>query len=60
MPGYRLYLMNGDGGIAKALEFECDGDAEALRHAEHRLDHRAAELWSGARVVAKLPKRENA
>jgi len=56
MAGYRLYFLDDNGRIRDAAEFECDGDAEALSQAEARGDGRAMELWSGARVVAKIAK----
>jgi len=58
MIGYRLYFMDGHGRIERAAEFECADDAEALVWVWDHDDSRAMELWSGARVVAKIPKAE--
>lgn len=60
MDGYRLYFLDAQGHIQNAAEFECSDDAEALICAEDQRDSRPMELWSGARVVAKFPKREDA
>lgn len=51
MLGYRLYFLNGENHIVEAQEFEAASDLEALNWAEARPDHRAKELWSGARRV---------
>jgi hypothetical protein len=57
MSGYRLYFLDDDDRIRDVAEFECDGDDEALSHADARCDGRAMELWSGARVVGRIAKR---
>ncbi|MDB5423508.1 MAG: hypothetical protein JWQ29_924 [Phenylobacterium sp.] len=57
MAGYRLYFLDDNGRIKDAVEFESDGDDEALAQAEARHDGRAMELWSGARMVRKIANR---
>jgi hypothetical protein len=46
-----LYFLNGENHIVEAQEFEAASDVEALNWAEGRRDHRAKELWSGARRI---------
>ena len=58
MADYRLYLLNATGRIQTAMEFEAANDEGALRHAKGQRDGRAVELWSRARVVAKLAQAE--
>lgn len=57
MAGYRLYFLDDNSRIRDAVEFECVADEDALAEAEQRHDGRAMELWSGARVVSRIPKR---
>ena len=57
MAGYRLYFLDDNGRIRDAAEFDCEGDDEALSQADARHDGRDMELWSGARVVRKIPRR---
>jgi hypothetical protein len=56
MAGYRIYFLDDNGRIRDAAEFECEADDEALLIAHARHDGRAMELWSGARIVRKIPK----
>jgi hypothetical protein len=58
MVGYRLYFLDDNGRIRDAAEFECDGDDAALAQAEMHHDGRDMELWSGARIVQKIAKRQ--
>lgn len=57
MAGYRLYFLDDNGRIRDAAEFECAADEHALAEAEQRHDGRAMELWSGARMVSRIPRR---
>ncbi len=57
MSGYRLYFLDDGGRIRDADDFESEGDNDAVIQAENRQDGRAMELWSGARVVRKIPGR---
>jgi hypothetical protein len=56
MPGYRLYFFDDRGHIQRAIELDLKADDEALAQAEQYRDGRDLELWSGTRVVARLPK----
>lgn len=60
MAGYRLYFLDDTGHIRDADEWESEHDDHALAEAETRHDGRAMELWSGARVVSKLPGKPSA
>ena len=55
MLGYRLYFLNDAGHIVDALEAAHETDAEAVAWAERQRDGKDLELWSGARVVIKIP-----
>lgn len=55
MTGYRLYFLDREGHIQDAVEWECADDDAAMELAAERLDGRPVELWSGKRVVAKIP-----
>jgi hypothetical protein len=54
--GYRLYFLDSHGHVWRALEMECENDAEAVRAAEKQQPGGPMELWSLARVVAKFAK----
>ena len=60
MLGYRLYFLDADGHIQHAVEFESESDEEALRSVESLRDECDLELWTGARVVARLTRRQDA
>ena len=53
---YRLYVLNGAGHIVDAVESLLDADAQAIAWARGRLPAMDRELWTGSRVVARLPK----
>jgi hypothetical protein len=57
MAGYRIYFLDENGRIRDAAELECKDDQEAVQLADARHDGRAMELWSGARIVQKMPSR---
>ncbi|MGE5564132.1 MAG: hypothetical protein ACM3ZV_12640 [Bacillota bacterium] len=49
---YRLYFLHaGDRHITHSHEFEAGDDERAVRIAEGWREGRAAELWSGARML---------
>jgi hypothetical protein len=54
MPDYRLYFLDSDGHIKRAVELHCASDAEAIAAVEQHRDGRAMELWDRARVVRKF------
>ncbi len=46
MPHYRLYILDGGGGMMGAVEFESTNDEQAKQHAETVLgDAQCGELW---------------
>jgi len=52
---YRLYVLNERDLVADAIENDFASDVEALARAEAvRRDEYAVEVWSGARLVARL------
>lgn len=58
MPDYRLYLMNlHSGHIEGAETFQSADDDEALGHVNQRNLEGPAELWCGARKVARFEAR---
>jgi hypothetical protein len=60
MAGYRLYFLNEAGHIVDAADALHDTDNEAVAWAERQCAGCDLELWSGARVVAKIPRRQHA
>jgi len=60
MIGYRIFFLDDLGHIKNSDEFFAQSDLDALLRAGERRSHGATELWSGARVVAKFPKRQDA
>jgi hypothetical protein len=60
MQGYRLYFLTPDGRISRAAEIECSDDVEATLHAEDQRGDHAIEVWTGKRMVAMIPKRQDA
>lgn len=54
MDGYRLYLLNREGRIRRALEFECDTDEEAVSWMDEQDHPFGMELWQRARLVKRL------
>jgi len=54
MSEYRLYYLDRDGHIQRAVELECAGDEQAIRFAREHLDQQGLELWQRDRVVAKF------
>jgi hypothetical protein len=51
MLSYRLYFLGRDGGITRAVPFECSSDEEALEAVVAHADGRPMELWQQARKV---------
>ena len=47
--------MDREGHIQEIAEFECADDDAAMEIAGDQLDGRPVQLWSGARLVAKIP-----
>ena len=51
MAWYRLYFLDFNGHIERAVDLECDDDAEAVRGIEPHADGGPMELCQGARRV---------
>ena len=55
MAHYRLYLLDDDNHIRKAVILDCPDDTAALVTAKSYVDGCAVELWEKTRQVARLP-----
>jgi hypothetical protein len=55
MGEYRLYCLDGLGGISKAEELEASNDAEAVVAAKAMKKSVKCELWQRERLVAIIP-----
>jgi hypothetical protein len=52
---YRLYTLSDDGHIAAPpVILDCERDQEAVETAKKQIEGHPAELWDGARRIAKL------
>ena len=51
MKSYRLYFLDHNGHIRRAVEMECESDDQAIDAVEQHRDARAMELWQQARKV---------
>jgi hypothetical protein len=51
---YRLYFLDAFSHITSAQDFESQEDTGAIEHAVDFTDDRNVELWSGARLVARI------
>jgi hypothetical protein len=56
MVEYRVYSVGSDGHFMKSECLECSSDEEAIKQAGQSSDACDVELWSGARVVARLSR----
>ena len=54
MTDYRLYFLDGQGRITRAVDVDCGGDAQALEKAEGLTKGQPGELWQRARLVGKV------
>lgn len=55
MAYYRLYIFNGTGGIARAMQLDCSDDASAVAESQNHIGKYGVELWQHARLVARIP-----
>jgi hypothetical protein len=55
VPEYKAYTVGHEGHITAFEPLVCTDDAEAINEAKRLLDGHDIELWSGARLVIKLP-----
>ncbi len=51
---YRLYFLNGEGRILRALPLECDDDVAAIQVADKQPHRYGLELWQAARLVRRF------
>lgn len=59
MASYRLYSLDGSGGIGFPTEFDADGDREAIEKVrEMRPFPLRCEIWTDRRMVAALRGQE--
>lgn len=52
---YRAYAIGPDGHIASWVPLICEDDRAAIDKAKESFHGQIAELWCGARLVARLP-----
>jgi cobalamin biosynthesis protein CbiG len=57
--GYRLYGLDGVNKVASGEWLEAEDDQAAIEAAKAMMDGHDCELWSGSRLVARLPSRAN-
>jgi hypothetical protein len=56
MPEYRIYMLTAGNEIAgPGVEVDCQSDDEAVTHARGLLNGQDLEIWSGTRIVTRLP-----
>ena len=55
MTEYRAYTVGSDGQINGVEVLVCKDDTEAVEKAERLYERRHIELWSGQRLVVRLP-----
>jgi hypothetical protein len=48
---YRLYFLDANNHIQRALDLECEDDTHAIQQARAHVHPRGKELWQGARMV---------
>jgi len=58
MAEYRVYAIGPDGHIFDAKALVCGDDAEAIEQAHDAFESEVIEVWSGARLVARLDRRD--
>ena len=57
MTDYRLYGLDGVNRVASGEWFEAEDDDSAIEVAKTMMDGHDCELWSGTRLVARIPSR---
>jgi hypothetical protein len=62
MNGYYCYVLSRQGRISARHDFECETDAEAMIHAAgiaaSSENYPVIEVWSGSRIVGRVPQLE--
>lgn len=59
MANYRTVTIDRAGKPSRNRSFVCDSDDDAIVWAKQSLDEAPVELWSGARLVARLEPQAN-
>ena len=54
MLDYRIYFLGANGRISRAVAFECEDDAAAIKVAREHIHEHAMELWQQARMVERI------
>ena len=57
MTEYRAYFIDLDGHFAGFEPMNCADDAEAIERAKRLVARHGVELWSGTRLVIRIPRR---
>lgn len=50
---YRVYFLNGQGRIMRAIDLACDNDEQAVAEARRLSSGQAVELWERARLIGR-------
>ena len=58
LKGYKLLFVRDDGHHSRAVRFKCNDDMEATVFAEGRRADHILQLWTGKRMIAQFPKRD--
>jgi hypothetical protein len=56
---YRVYFLGSDGHFVRFVGLSCSDDAEAIERARRLIQDQGIELWSGERLVVRLPKKQD-
>jgi hypothetical protein len=57
MPHYRIYILDNEGRIVSGTDAEFEDDTAAVVTVRLNLLHHAgAEIWSGKRFIAAIPR----
>jgi len=56
---YRLYCLDGANKVASAEWIDADDDEAAIEVAKDMMDGQECEVWQGARLIVRLPRRRH-
>ena len=59
MTAYRLYCLDGANKVASAEWIDADDDEAAIEVAKDMMDGQECEVWQGARLIVRLPRRRH-
>lgn len=54
MANYRVYFLNGQGRIVRAVDLPCESDEEARSKAQALAENQVVELWERARQLGRF------